>query len=112
MIEAVKTGPGVVEAAGLTVKHRTPTLALCRALLAAGHDDGPMTVRDTVGRALVEVPSIAAAGLLTVHENDKFGPKFAKWSPFVRDNIDARVSPSRSGSRETGSAGVGRGPDE
>jgi len=83
MIEATKTGPGAVEAAGLTVKHRTPTLALCRALLAAGHADGPLTVRDADGRALMTVPSIAAAADMTVTENANNGPRFGKWSPFA-----------------------------
>lgn len=43
-------GAGIISAEGLTVKHRTPTLALCRALIAAGHEDGPMIVRDPAGR--------------------------------------------------------------
>jgi len=83
MIEATKTGPGAVEAAGLTVKHKAPTLALCRALLNAGHADGPMTVRDAAGQVLLTVPSIAAAAKLTVIENERTGPKFGTWSPFV-----------------------------
>jgi hypothetical protein len=80
MIEATKMGPGVVTAEGVEVKHKAPTLALCRALLAAGHADGPMTVRDTSGRALLTVPSIAEAAGLTVKETD-YGPRFAKWAP-------------------------------
>jgi hypothetical protein len=80
MIEATKMGPGVVTAEGIEVKHRTPTLALCRALLAAGHDDGPMTVRDADGRALLTVPSIAEAAKLTVVETS-YGPRFGKWAP-------------------------------
>lgn len=83
MIEATKTGPGVVEAAGLTVKHRTPTLALCRALLAAGHDDGPMVVRDTAGQALMTVRSIAEAADMSVMENANNGPRFTKFVPFT-----------------------------
>jgi hypothetical protein len=100
MIEATRTAPGVVEAAGIEVKHRAPTLALCRALLAAGHADQRMVVYDTDGRALMTVHSIAEAAGVTVHENDKVGPKFAKWSPFVRDNIDARGVAVAPGSRE------------
>lgn len=101
MIEATKIGAGVISAEGLTVKHRTPTLALCRALIAAGHEDGPMIVRDPAGRPLMTVPSIVAAAALSVIENERTGPRFGKWSPFVRDNIDARVSASAPGSPET-----------
>jgi hypothetical protein len=84
MIGATKTGPGVVTVEGIEVKHKAPTLALCRALLAAGHADGPMTVRDTDGRALLTVPSIAAAAELTVQETAAAGPRFAKWVPFEK----------------------------
>jgi hypothetical protein len=80
MIEATKTGPGVVSAEGIEAKHRTPTLALCRALLAAGHADQPMTIRDPDGRALMTVRSIAEAAKLTVVETS-YGPRFAKWAP-------------------------------
>jgi hypothetical protein len=83
MIEATKSGTGVVEALGIEVKHRTPTLALCRALLAAGHADQPMTVRDAAGWVLMTVPSIASAAEMTVIENANAGPRFGKWSPFT-----------------------------
>lgn len=82
MIEATKIGPGVVSAEGIEAKHKAPTLALCRALLAAGHADGPMTVRDADGRALLTVPSIAAAAEMSVMENANNGPRFVKWTPF------------------------------
>ena len=83
MIEATKTGPGMIEAAGLTVKHRTPTLALCRALLKAGHADGPMVVRDPDGRPLMTIRRIAEAGAMSVMENANNGPRFTKWTPFT-----------------------------
>jgi hypothetical protein len=83
MIEATRTAPGVVEAAGLTVKHRTPTLALCRALLAAGHDDGPLVVHDVAGRVVMTIRSIAEAAEMTVMENANAGPRFAKFVPFT-----------------------------
>lgn len=100
MIEATKTGPGEIEAAGITVKHRAPTLALCRALLAAGHADQRMVVHDTAGRALITVHSIAEAAGLSVVENEKVGPKFVKYRPFDRDSIDARGVGVHSGSTE------------
>jgi hypothetical protein len=77
------------------------TPALCRTLIAAGHEDGPMIVRDPAGRPLMTVPSIVAAAALSVIENERSGPRFGKWSPFVRDSIDARVSASAPGSPET-----------
>lgn len=47
------------------------------------------------------VPSIVAAAALSVIENERSGPRFGKWSPFLRDSIDAKVSASAPGSRET-----------
>jgi hypothetical protein len=82
MIEATKTAPGVVAALGIEVKHKAPTLALCRALLAAGHEDQPMTVRDPDGRPLMTVRSIAEAAGMTVLETAGAGPRFTKWVPF------------------------------
>lgn len=82
MIEATLNRPEI-SAAGITVTHRTPTLALCRALVDAGHHDQPMTVTDAAtGKPVLNVPSIHAAAGLTVMENAKFGPRFAKWVPF------------------------------
>jgi hypothetical protein len=78
VIEATRTEPGVIAAEGIEAKHRAPAFALCRALLAAGHADQPMTVRDPDGRVLLTVQSIAEAAKLTVKETDR-GPKFVKW---------------------------------
>ena len=46
MLTATLTRPGSITAAGITLTHREPTLALCRALVEAGHADQPMTVID------------------------------------------------------------------
>lgn len=83
MISAILTRPSSISAEGIALTHRTPTLALCRALIAAGHPDGPMTVTDSLGAAVLTVASIAAAADVTVMENAKFGPRFAKFSPFT-----------------------------
>lgn len=88
------TGTGTIEVGPISVTHRTPTLALCRALLAAGYEDQPMTVMRG-GRAAIHVASIAAAAGMTVIENEKIGPRFAKFRPFEMDtkqssDIDAR----------------------
>jgi hypothetical protein len=100
MIEAIK-GLGVISAEGIELSHRTPVLALCRALIAAGHPDQPMTVRDLDNRPLMTVRSIAKAAGLSVKENDHIGPVFVKYQPFDRDNIDARRPRVGLGSLET-----------
>jgi hypothetical protein len=77
MIEAWSLGSDTAEAAGLTITHRTPILALCRALLAAGHPDQPMVVRDLLtGRVDLHIPSIALSAGRTVKENPM--PRFVK----------------------------------
>ena len=66
---------------GITVTGRTPVLALCRALLADGHDPAtPMQVyRDDV--LTLRIRSIGAAAALTVRETTRDGcPRFARWS--------------------------------
>jgi len=81
MLTATLTRPGTITAADITLTHREPTLALCRALVAAGHADGPMTVVDSAtGRPTMHVRSIAAAAKLTVDEGH--GCRFARWRPF------------------------------
>jgi hypothetical protein len=81
MLTAALTRPGTISAADITLTHRLPTLALCRALVAAGHPDGPMTVVDSAtGRPVLSVASIAAAALLTVDESA--GCRFHPWKPF------------------------------
>src|SRR4051812_4414864 len=58
------------------------TLALCRALIDAGHADQPMTVIDAAtGRPVIQVASIAKAALLTVDESG--GCRFRSWRPFA-----------------------------
>jgi hypothetical protein len=82
MLTATLTRPSKITAANITITHREPTLALCRALVAAGHPDGPMTVVDSAtGRPVMHVASIAQAAELTVKETNT-GPRFAKWVPF------------------------------
>lgn len=83
-MEARLTYPATIAADGIAVTHRTPTLALCRALVEAGRPDGPLTVADDkTGKPLLHVPSIHAAAGLTVTENASAGPRFAKWVPFA-----------------------------
>jgi hypothetical protein len=80
MIEATLTRPGKITAEGITLTSREPTLALCRALIEAGHADQPMTVVDAAtGRPTMHVASIAKAALLTVDEGN--GCRFVRWRP-------------------------------
>jgi hypothetical protein len=81
MLIATLTRPGTISAADITLTSREPTLALCRALIDAGHADQPMTVVDSAtGRPVMHVASIAAAALLTVDESG--GCRFRRWRPF------------------------------
>lgn len=101
MIEAIKTGPGTVSAEGITVSHRAPTMELCRALVRAGHEDGPMVVRYPDGRVLITVPSIVEAAKWTIEENSSHGPTFVKWKPFDRPEIHDRQERSHQECHET-----------
>jgi hypothetical protein len=79
LLTATLTRPGRITVAGITLTSREPTLALCRALVAAGHADQPMTVVDSAtGRPTMHVASIAKAALLTV---DEAGCRFRRWRP-------------------------------
>jgi hypothetical protein len=81
MLTATLTRPGGITCGEITLTSREPTLALCRALIEAGHTDGPMTVVDSAtGRPVMTVQSIAKAALLTVDERTGCG--FRRWEPF------------------------------
>jgi hypothetical protein len=81
MLTATLTRPGTITAFGITLTSRTPTLALCRALVEAGYADQPMTVNDgATGKPVIHVASIAQAALLTVDEGN--GCRFRRWRPF------------------------------
>jgi hypothetical protein len=84
MLTATLTRPGTITAADITLtsREREPTLALCRALIDAGHADQPMGVVDgATGRPVMQVASIAQAALLTVDESA--GCRFRSWRPFA-----------------------------
>jgi hypothetical protein len=79
MLTATLSRPGGITCGDITLTSREPTLALCRALVEAGHADGPMTVVDSAtGRPTMHVASIAKAALLTVSED---GCRFRLWRP-------------------------------
>jgi hypothetical protein len=102
MLTATLTWPGKITATGITLTNREPMLALCRALVSAGHADQPMTVIDAAtGRPVMHIQSIAKALMLTVDESG--GCRFSRWKPF----------PGVRGAPGVGSGGAGigaRGP--
>ena len=86
MLTATLNRPGKITATGITLTNREPMLALCRALVSAGHADQPMTVIDAAtGRPVMHIQSIAKALMLTVDESG--GCRFSRWKPFpgIRD---------------------------
>jgi len=81
---AILGAGGAISAEGITLTHRTPALALCRALTDAGFSDRAMAVIDqTTRKPVMAIRSIHAAAGLSVMENAKFGPRFVKWVPFT-----------------------------
>ena len=79
MIHATLTRPGTITAAGITLTSREPTLALCRALVDAGHADQPMTVVDgATGRPTMHVRSIEG-GVADGGRGQRC--RFVRWRP-------------------------------
>lgn len=72
-------GSGICRAAGLTARSAAPVLAICRALIAAGHDpDTPLEARRAHVLAL-QIRSIGEGAQLAV-EDDRHGrPRFRRW---------------------------------
>jgi hypothetical protein len=86
MLTATLIRPTTITAAEITLTHRTPILQMCRALVAAGHGDQPMTVLDAAGRVEMHIPSIAQSAGRTVLEEPT--TRFGKWQPFNRSSPD------------------------
>jgi hypothetical protein len=84
------SGSTICSAAGQIAIGHTPVLALCRALIAAGHDPAtPLEVYrgDTLA---LRIRSIGAAAQLTVDEHN--GTYLAKWKPFCRSAGSPRIA--------------------
>jgi hypothetical protein len=82
-IRATLIGSYRYEALGITGRGYAPVFALCRALVAAGHDPRrPLHAyrRDVLA---LGVNSIGEGAKLTVRE-DRAGPRFVRWEPFPR----------------------------
>jgi hypothetical protein len=81
-------------AAGIEVRARAPVLALCRKLVAAGHDPATRleVYRGTCLALLVR--SIGEGAGLMVAENDRGGPWFTPWKapPSSRGSAEDSVS--------------------
>ena len=104
MLTATLTWPGKITATGITLTNREPMLALCRALVSAGHADQPMTVIDAAtGRPVMHIQSIAKALMRTVGESGGCRGRFrirvisGHKGIVVRKTVTAQVPPERSG---------------
>jgi hypothetical protein len=82
-IRATLVGSDRCEALGITGCGYTPLLALCRALVAAGHDPRRPLHAYRGDVLVLNVRSIGEAGKLSVRE-DRTGPRFVPWEPFPR----------------------------
>ena len=88
-IRATLVGSDHSEALGLTGHGYTPVLALCRALLAAGHD-ARRPLHAYRGDVLaLKVCSIGEGAKLIV-KKDRARPRFVPWEPFPR-RVQARA---------------------
>ena len=86
------SGSTICSAAGQVAIGHTPVLALCRALIEAGHDPStPLNVYRGDVLAL-GIRSIGEAARLTVDEHN--GTRFAKWKPFCRSAVSPRIAPN------------------
>jgi hypothetical protein len=102
MLTATLIRSNTITAADITLTHRTPTLALCRVLVDAGHADQPMAVVDgATGRPVLRVASIAAAALLTVDESA--GCRFHPWKPLPGVRVEPGVASGDAGVLPEGS---------
>jgi hypothetical protein len=76
---------------GITTQGSAPVLALCRALVAAGHDPA-MPLEAWRGHVLaLSIRSIGEGARLTVDEHN--GTRFAKWRPFCHSAVPPRIAP-------------------
>lgn len=82
-IRATLVGSNRCEALGLTGHGYSPVLALCRALVAAGHDPRRPLHAYRGDVLALKARSIGEGAQLTVRE-DRCGPRFVRWEPFPR----------------------------
>ena len=101
-INATLTGSDCCEALEITARGHAPVLALCRALLAAGHD-ARRPLHAYRGDVLaLKVCSIGEGAKLIV-KKDRARPRFVPWEPFPR-RVQARARQK--------AEGIGSAPDK
>jgi hypothetical protein len=101
-IRATLLGSNRCEALGFTGRGHSPVFALCRALVAAGHDPRRPLHAYRGDVLALSISSIGEGAQLTVRE-DRCGPRFVKWEPL----------PRRVGARSRQKAGgIGSAPDQ
>lgn len=82
-IVAQLSGANQAEARGLVGRGAAPILALCRALVAAGHDPESPLRAFRRGTLAITIRTIAAGAALAVAE-DRFGcPRFRAWKALL-----------------------------
>jgi hypothetical protein len=77
-------------AAGVTASGRTPVLALCRELLAAGLGPDSAVEVFRAGTLALRVRSLVEGAALTVDESN--GTVFSPWKPFPRSAVEPRTA--------------------
>jgi hypothetical protein len=98
-IRAEIAGSNQANACGVTVSRHAPVLALCRALIGAGHDPATPLEAYRGSTLCLRVRSIGEGAKLTVSEATSDGkPRFAPFHAFP--DMDANVS-GRAPVRET-----------
>ena len=101
-IRATLLGSNRCEALGFTGRGHSPVFALCRALVAAGHDPRRPLHAYRGDVLALSISFIGEGAQLTVRE-DRCGPRFVKWEPL----------PRRVGARSRQKAGgIGSAPNQ
>jgi hypothetical protein len=94
-VRAELAGSDRCRAEGLASRGAAPVLALCRALVRAGHDPATPLEVFRGGVLALTVRTIGAGAVLTVNED---GPRFMRWRPYR----SRRVSPAMRQNRQAG----------
>jgi hypothetical protein len=89
-LRAELSGSTICSAAGQVAIGHTPVLALCRALIEAGHDPSTPLEAWRGPTLCLRIGSIGEGARLTVDEHN--GTRFAKWKPFCRSAGSHRIA--------------------
>jgi hypothetical protein len=80
-IRAVIIGSNQAEANGITARGHAPVLALCRALIEAGHDPNTPLEAYRGSTLCLRVRSIGEGARLTVEDDENGRPRFVRHRP-------------------------------